>query len=79
MKNEESRGFDVFFVFGREEKSSKIVQAKHRTLEVSFIIIIIIIILVERVLRAFYSPETFFEAVVLVGLPAALQGPLALK
>jgi len=30
VKREESRDFDVFFVFGREEKSSKFVQAESR-------------------------------------------------
>ena len=37
---EESIGFDVFFVFGREEKSSKIVQVESRQPESLFFFLV---------------------------------------
>ena len=53
-----------FFVFGREEKYSEIVQVEHRTQEVSFFFF-----LVWRVPGAFSSPDTLFKAMALQGLP----------
>jgi len=36
VKKEESRGFDVFFVFGREEKCVEIIQAESKTQKFPF-------------------------------------------
>ena len=62
MKKEESRGFDVFFVFGREEKCAENIQVESKTQE-------ILLFFWLRVPGAFYSPGTIFEAATLVGTP----------
>ena len=55
-------------VFGREEKSSKFVQAASRTQEVSFFIFLFLFyFLVWRVPGAFYNHDMDYEA--------AAQGP----
>ena len=55
VKKEEARGFDVFFVFGRGGKCAKSVQTESKTQKSD-------LPLVQRVPRAFYSPDTFYRA-----------------
>ena len=54
MKKEESRGFDVFFVFRREEKCAKNIQVESKTQE-------ILLFFWLRVPGAFYSLGTLYE------------------
>ena len=63
MKKEESRDFDVFFVFGGGKKGSEFIQVESKTKEVFFFF------LVWRVLGAFYSPDMLYEVTALVGPP----------
>ena len=68
MKKEESRDFDVFFVFGREEKCVENVQVESKIQKS-------LPCLGLKVHGAFYSLGTLFKVVALVGLSIALQGP----
>ena len=58
MKKEESRGFDVFFVFGREEKCAENIQVESKTQE-------ILLFFWLRVPGAFYSPDTLYKVAAL--------------
>ena len=63
MKKEESRDFDVFFVFGREEKYVEMSRQRAKPRKISFFFIFL------EVLGAFYSLNMLYEAASLVGLP----------
>jgi len=60
-KKEESSGFDVFFVFGREEKNSEFIQVESKTQESLSFSSFSFFFLVWRFLGPFIAPTRFLR------------------